>query len=142
MVFLMPENFNFKEFLEQKRNWYKKIGKVFCPVLNEWVIFNAKGFRHLLYNGNNKIRTNNEQIYRLNTLNESIRVISQVEKVLKFQVRYSKTERREVSYWRIEKVVNNQLVTVILRKIGTGNITFYSTWRKRRKTKNLPKEIL
>ena len=40
----------FKDFLNEKREWYKKIGKVYCPILNDYIIFNSKGFYHFIKN--------------------------------------------------------------------------------------------
>ncbi len=113
----------FKIFLEEKRSWYQKVGKVFCPVLNEWVIFNAKGFRHLRYDGTGKARSEKEQYYRLTVLKGSVQVIQEAKEITEFQ------ERSSGKYWEISSVVNNQKITVILRKIGSGPIIFYSTWR-------------
>ena len=30
-------------FIEEKRAWYKKLGKVYCPALKQDVVFNSKG---------------------------------------------------------------------------------------------------
>ncbi|MCX6718839.1 MAG: hypothetical protein NTZ38_00445 [Candidatus Taylorbacteria bacterium] len=69
----MPNEF--RKFLEEKRKWYKAIGKVHCPILNEDVIFNSKGFYHLRYDTHGKERTKNEQRYKLNLLPLVIPVI-------------------------------------------------------------------
>ena len=76
---------SFKQLLRERRTWYKTIGKIYCPILNEDVIFNSKGFYHLRYDS-------------------------------------AKRERK--------------IKEVVLRRIGTGNITFLSVWKKQDKQKN------
>lgn len=124
------ENFDlfYKKFIEEKRAWYKTIGKCYCPVLKTDVIFNSKGFRHLLYNGLGKARSNNERIYRLRLLPLVIPIIKTVEIVTE----YSVFSDKNVEYWMLQKVVGkkNHKVSIILRRIGNGNITFYSVWKK------------
>lgn len=122
----------FKLFLEEKRSWYKKIEKVFCPILNKWVIFNAKGFRHLRYDGSGVLRSQEQQIYRMHLFEFLIGVIEALDSVVQYKKQYSKYEGRDVEYWSIKQVVGDRKeVVVILRRIGTGNITFYSIWRNR-----------
>ncbi len=136
------EKDEFKLFLEEKRSWYKKVGKVFCPVLNEWVVFNSQGFRHLRYDGNGKPRTNKQQIYRMNVLVSVTEVIQDSYNVLDKQVRYLGTKEVKVEYWELGKIIQNDHVTVILRRSGNGSVAFYSIWKKPRKSKNPPREIL
>ena len=45
---------DFKELLIEKRAWYKTIGKIYCPILKEYVLFNSKGFYHLRYDAQEK----------------------------------------------------------------------------------------
>jgi len=128
----MPDNLDFKEFLEQKRSWYKKIGKVFCPTMNEWVIFNAKGFRHLRYDGSGVLRSQEQQVYRMHLFQFLVGVLDSPDPAVEYKKQYSKYEGRNVEYWAIKQnVADRKEVVVILRRIGTGNITFYSIWRNR-----------
>lgn len=119
---------SFKEFLEEKRSWYKKIGKVFCPVLNEWVFFNAQGFRHLRYNGFGKERDKKQQIFRINLLQYSISVIKLAQNVSEHRI-YRKMGTN-VQYWRLEYLASKKdSIVVILRRVGSGKIIFYSIWK-------------
>ncbi|MEI6305075.1 MAG: hypothetical protein WCP09_03630 [Candidatus Taylorbacteria bacterium] len=67
----------YKELLEQTRKWYKTIRKVYCLCLKDYVIFNAKGLRHLRYDGKGKERPISEQVIRLNLLPHVIPLIKQ-----------------------------------------------------------------
>jgi hypothetical protein len=117
------EKEEFKLFLEQKRIWYKKIDRVFCPILNNWVIFNAKGFYHLRYSGTGKMRSEREQYYRLSLLVFCVQVVQEAQEIKEFQERLSR------KYWKISSIINNQVIVIILRKTGCSPIIFYSIWR-------------
>jgi len=47
---------SYKLLLEDRRRWYKTIGKVYCPCLKEDVIFNSKGFYHIMLAKNGKTK--------------------------------------------------------------------------------------
>lgn len=114
---------DFKKFLEEKRAWYKTIKTVFCPVLNDWVIFNAKGFYHLRYDGTGAMRSRKEQQRRFKALELSIEVVLGAVQIKDFQ------KRTSGEYWRIEKYIKNKYISVILRRNDSGPIIFYSTWQ-------------
>ena len=122
---------DFKKFVEQKRSQYKTIGKVFCPLLNEEIVFNAKGFYHLRYNGFGKERSKEQQIFRMESLDYSIVTIRQAQKVSAHRI-YRKGARK-VEYWRFDRSISKKwIAVVILRKIGAGGISFYSAWKERK----------
>ena len=58
----------FKEFLKEKRAFYKTLKNIHCPILNETVVFNSKGFYHLRYDNHGKERLVKEQKYKLGLL--------------------------------------------------------------------------
>lgn len=113
---------DFKQFLEEKRLFYKTISKVFCPVLNDWVIFNAKGFYHLRYDGAGKQRLIKEQYRRMNLLKYASQVISSGRNFIETR------EKNRVIYFKIQEHVHNRKVSVIIRKKSTAPYIFYSIW--------------
>lgn len=127
----------YKKLLEERRTWYKNIGKVYCPVLKEEVIFNSKGFHHLIY-PNGKMRPIKEQMYKLGILPLAIPVIKNAKKVSKYEKCFVKELGKEAEFWTLkeEAGVWCNLITVILRKVGTGNITFLSIMKKKCKRVN------
>ena len=51
-----------EDWREQARTEYKQISEVVCPAFpNERIVFNAKGFSHLLYQGSNKEKARPEE---------------------------------------------------------------------------------
>ena len=124
---------SFQEFLKEKRAWYKTIGEVHCPVLNADIHFNSKGFYHLRYDSFGKARNIKEQKYKLGLLPLVIPVIKNATGVYEYKKeQYSKPLGKYFEIWELKEVAGKQdtTVSVILRRIGTGNITFLSVWKK------------
>jgi hypothetical protein len=129
---------SFSDFLREKRTWYKTIGTVHCPILNEQVVFNSKGFYHIRYDSFGKARSIKEQSYKLGLLPLVIPVIKNATKIQDYKKRqYSKPLGKYFEIWELKEVVGAQktTVSVVLRRIGDGNITFLSVWKKREKQK-------
>lgn len=133
---------NFAEFLQKRRSWYKAIGRVYCPILNDHVIFNSKGFYHLRYDTFGKKRSVKEQSYKLGLLPLVIPVIKNAAKIHDYKKeQYSKPLGKYFEIWELREIVGKQktMVSVILRRIGNGNITFLSVWKKKDDHKKLKK---
>ena len=131
----------FKELIKQRRAWYKTIGKIKCPILNEEVVFNSKGFYHLRYDSFGKARSVPEQQYKIGLLPLVIPVIKNVTKIFDYKKeQYSKPLKKFFEIWELRAVVGKSdpaLVCVVLRRIGNGNITFLSVYKRggRKKSK-------
>jgi len=130
---------SYHALIKEKRTWYKAVNKSFCPILKENVFFTSKGFRHLLYDGLGHARSRKERMYRVGLLPLVIPVLKSTTKVEDYKPpNFSKPLGKMIEFWTLQAVVGKRktLVTVILRKIGTGKIHFYSIWkRKEKKTK-------
>jgi hypothetical protein len=122
---------SYKKLLEERRTWYKSIKKVYCPILKEYIIFNSKGFHHLIY-PNGKRRPQKEQMYKLGLLPLIIPVIKNSTKISKYEKCFVKDLGKEAEFWTLIEIVGKKktLAKVILRRIGTGNITFLSVMKK------------
>ena len=114
----------YKNLLEQTKKWYKTLKKCFCGALKKDIVFNSKGFYHLLYDGKGHGRTNKERIERL-------KVLVYVPEVLKECLHISVKKYGDIYYWKLQGVVGIEKIpiTIILRKIGNGQIMFYSVWK-------------
>lgn len=132
---------DYDELLKEKRTWYKALRKCHCPVLNEQVVFNSKGFHHLLFDGLGHARTRKERMYRMGLLPLVIPVLKTATAIKEYVPQaYSKSLNKMVEYWVLKETVGRQntVVTVVLRRIGSGNVTFYSVWKKRDKATKKP----
>ena len=124
---------SFSDFIEEKRVWYKTVEKVYCPILNQYVVFNSKGFYHLRYDSHGKRREISEQKYKIGLLPLVIPVIQLATSVADYKKeQYSKPLGKYYEIWELKEIVGRQkaLVSVVLRRIGDGNITFLSVWKK------------
>ena len=122
----------YKILLEERRKWYKSIKKVYCPVLKEDVYFTSKGFYHLTY-PSGKMRPIKEQMYKLGLLPLLIPVIKNARKIEEYKKSFIKG--KEVESWVLRETVGRQktLTKVVLKRVGTGKITFLSVMKKRDK---------
>lgn len=124
----------YEELVREKRVWYKAVGKSHCPILKQDVFFTSTGFHHLMYDGLGHARSRKERVYRLSLLPLAIPVLKRATNIDNYALpAYSKSLGKNVEYWTIRAVVGkgNVLITVILRRIGTGNIAFYSIWKRK-----------
>ncbi|MBI1961503.1 MAG: hypothetical protein HYS45_02275 [Parcubacteria group bacterium] len=128
----------YERMVTEKRGWYKAVRQVHCPLLSEDIHFTSKGFRHLLYDGLGHARSKKERMYRLGLLPLLIPVIKNANEVIEYKSEFSKKLGKKTEIWELGHVVGKQntKVTVILRRIGTGNIHFYSIWKKKDKRRN------
>jgi len=127
---------NYKKLLEERKIWYTSIKKVYCPILKEYIVFNSKGFHHLIY-PNGKRRPQKEQMYKLGLLPLIIPVIKNSTKISKYEKCFVKDLGKEAEFWVLMEIVGKQntLTKVILRRVGTGNITFLSVMKIQNKKK-------
>jgi hypothetical protein len=58
----------FKRAKEQGEEFYKTLGKVYCPYFKEDISFNAKGLEHLKFNKKNFARPLSDQYIRFKIL--------------------------------------------------------------------------
>jgi hypothetical protein len=111
------------QFLELKntiKTRYQNFEKVICPALDLQVSFNAKGFHHITKKSDNDPRPITDQINRLNLIDLTYDLIKHTNT---FQ-EYEKTETTE--YWGLIAIYKNKKLKVILRKVGNGNVHFWS----------------
>ncbi|MES2023818.1 MAG: hypothetical protein V4439_03985 [Patescibacteria group bacterium] len=135
------EKQSFQEFLKEKGAWYKTIGKVHCPILNEEIIFNSKGFYHLRYDSHGKQRNIKEQQFKMGLLPLVIPVIKNAKSIFDYKKQqYSKPLGKYFEIWELKEIAGKSgaTVSVVLRRIGDGNITFLSVWKKKEKQTKKP----
>ena len=128
----------YKKTKEKAQKIYKGIGIVKSPALNnEEVVFNRKGFNHLIRKGR-AIRAKNEQ-------KERLRLIPYIEEVVtnpEALVAYTETTVEEIvnrrglkvlkkskgRFWNFFKQVDDCVVRVTIRQLNDGNKHFFSVW--------------
>jgi len=125
------QNKRYKKLLEKRRAWYKSIGSIYCLLLKEDIIFNSKGFYHLIY-PSGIARPIKERMYKLGLLPLVIPTIRNATKIHKREQFISKKSNKQTELVTLKEIVGVQSteVTVVLRRIGAGNLTFLSVSKK------------
>ena len=131
---------SYEELINKRKIWYDNVKKIYCPCISEDIIFNSKGFHHIKYDGSGRARSKKQRMYRLGILPLAIPVIKCAKKIYEYTPPecLNKLEK-SVEYWALREKVGRQntTITVILRRIGSGNIAFHSIMKKNdKKQKN------
>jgi hypothetical protein len=126
---------NYRKIRNNTENYYKKIGKIFCPVFNDVVYFNSEGFNHLMYK-NKSVRPQKEQSIKFKLISiakeiiERSHLFQEYDEGLVYVVRKKfkkKTNVKALSkYWGFVGIVNNIRVKTIIRQVANGNKHFWS----------------
>lgn len=104
--------------------------------LNQLVYFTAEAFEHIKYKRARAERDKSSQIMRLKMLPRAITVIKlsttiqEFEEIVKIFTIKQKKKRvqasKQVRYWGLIAIIENRKIKVILRKIGNGQLHFWS----------------
>lgn len=127
-----------KSQIEISRLFYSSISHLRCPYFQGDIVLNSDGFNHLLNKPNRQPRNVSEQLLKLSLLKKAIEVIrksgtvqeirEQIERVGK-PARDGFSKTKQVTYWGFHAIVGNEKkikIVVVLKKIGEGNIMFWS----------------
>jgi hypothetical protein len=120
------------------RETYNKIkSPVWCKCLHRKINFNAQGFHHLLYDGLGHERSQPEQRYKLLLIPLIPSVLATApdatyKKVKERINRKKNSPVKEIEYWGLTALVGKERdvkVKIILKRIGAGQIIFWSVMR-------------
>ena len=133
----------YSKLLKKRKNDYLSWKPIYCVALGDYVSFNTRGFNHLRFKVDNTPRRSREAIYKMGLLPLVRPVIYQAKKIDKYVCRIApvggsrKKIYKEIEYWSLISVVGKQEVKikVILRKVGTGPVHFWSVMKKSRNQK-------
>lgn len=132
----MEDLSNYDKLRDDAQALYAETKPVLSPALGERVAFTADGFNHIIFKRPRHEREQASQMMRFKLLPQAIRLIAhantfqEFEETLKeFEVKMKK--RRElrskpVRYWGIIAIFEGRKIKVILRKIGNGQLHFWS----------------
>jgi hypothetical protein len=116
---------NFLDLLRRKKEIYNTFEKVLSPALSCEVFFNSKGFNHITFKNNRNPRTIGDQINRLLIINTAYELIQHSNTFQEYE-KIIVAEEKTKEYWGIIAIYKNTKLKVILRKIGNGNVHFWS----------------
>lgn len=132
----MDDLSNYEKFREDTQALYASTRPVMSPALNEQVSFTAEGFNHIIFKGARSIREYPSQIMRFKLLPRAIGLIGHAntfqeyeEASKEFEIKTRKGRERKsktVRYWGIIAIFEGRKIKVILRRIGNGQLHFWS----------------
>jgi hypothetical protein len=126
---------NKKESYDEKRavakKFYKTIGSVWCPVLDDYIVFNKRGFRHLI-GKNGFTRPKNEQLRRFHMLSYVQDILGNPNAILNRKSRESKGLTTDLWIFMADR--ENLHIKVVVRRAGKGKKHFLSIYGKIQKS--------
>lgn len=114
--------FNYHKIKNLAYRNYKAVGRIYCPYLKQEVIFNSKGFWHIIYSARNKKRDLKTQLLRFRLLPLAIKVISLTATLQEIEM----LKQRRIIYYGFIAIVDDWKIKVIVKKVGNGKPYFYS----------------
>ncbi len=139
----------FEEIIEIRRKWYYSVDSAQCTYLNEKVKFNKHGFHHALRDGRGHYRTEKDATMRLNLLPWAPVVVRNSAYMPNTELRPVDDPRNKlgkpITFFELQCVVKHKVgrknkytdITVILRRIGNGELHYYSIRYTKRGYKNI-----
>jgi hypothetical protein len=120
---------------QEARIIYFQIGRVWCPVLDDYVSFSSKGFRHLIRKGR-LIRPDSEQERRFSLIPDAPKIINSAVTIAQHRIEMNKYAtkmhgKKEVhaayaNFWSLKEDQNGKTITVIIRQSRGGRKYFLS----------------
>ncbi|MGC9598826.1 MAG: hypothetical protein ABSE18_00355 [Minisyncoccia bacterium] len=126
-----------EEALQNAKLLYLKLGRVWCPTLKDFVIFNSIGFRHLMRK-RGKRRREDEQMRRFALLVHAKNIVADPKATFihrekeTFMVskwhgkKAGKTTKAD--FWAIKSQRTNHSVTLLVRQLKKGQKHFFSIY--------------
>ncbi|MDP3729276.1 MAG: hypothetical protein Q8R26_00770 [bacterium] len=126
----------FNERKEKTRVIYSAQRSIYNPYLKNEVILNSDGFHHLQFSARRE-RQKNEQLLKFSLIPLAIGIIKKAGTLQEYRKGFVTIEKKSkdgfapvksAEYWGFVAIVGgNQIkIKVVLRRIGDGNITFWS----------------
>ena len=112
---------SYKEIRRRAKEFYKSIGAVWCPALNDYVLFNKSGFRHLIRK-NEAPRPRNEQLRRFALLSKAVKILG--------GTTASMISRKEINacFWALSERGGGATTKVVVRQINGHKKHFFSVF--------------
>jgi hypothetical protein len=132
-----PDEQYFQSRKEKAHSVFAAQKSVYNPYFQSHVIFNSDGFHHLQFSARRE-RNKKEQLLKFSLLPLAIEIIKKSGTIQEYRrlltpigkpsARTGAIPMKEVEYWGLVAIVGSHSIKVraVLRRIGDGNITFWS----------------
>ncbi|MCX6757166.1 MAG: hypothetical protein NTW35_03415 [Candidatus Nomurabacteria bacterium] len=125
----------FNKKKEDAINIFSAQKEIYNPYFGQKIILNSDGFHHLQFSSR-KERTKSEQLLKFNLLPQALEIIRRSGTIQEYRnpvlvaigKKSSKGEvaMKNVEYWGMIAIIGKFKVRTVLRRVGNGNITFWS----------------
>lgn len=132
----MDHEQDYKELLYKAKVLYTSFDTVLCPTLSCGIVFNSSGFNHILFQRGQKPRSKTSQILRFSLLEKAYKLVgltttfqeydSLNKEVIVKKYKDKIFKEKTIVFWGLVAILDNQKIRVVLRKVGNGNIHFWS----------------
>jgi hypothetical protein len=132
-----PDLHYFNERKEKTKQIYLAQKSVYNPYFQTHIILNSDGFHHLQFSARRE-RGKREQLLKFNLVPIAIDIIKKSGTIQEYRKlltpigkpssRNGAVPMKEIQYWGLVAIVGEKQIKVraVLRKVGDGNITFWS----------------
>lgn len=127
---------NFDKTKEEGENFYKTLGRVYCPYFKEEVSFNAKGLEHLKFKQKNFARSLPDQYIRFKILKfapEVLKLTKTVQGVSEQKVfelirsnQRNEHKMANAMYYEFVAILDRTRVRVVVKQVGNAPKYFWS----------------
>jgi hypothetical protein len=114
---------------KEAKEVYDKIGRVWCPALNDNVFFNDIGFRHFTWKGNSRKRSHIQQVKRFVLISRAKEIVSNPSFVI-FSQREEVKKGRHVHFWAFRMNLRGKYIRVVIRQINDSSKHFLSVFEE------------
>lgn len=124
-------------FKNRSKEIFEKNKQIYCPYFKQNIILNSDGFHHLQFSSRRE-RDKKEQVLKFNLLPLAISIIKKSGTLQEYRKLLSPVGKRSqkesmtickiIEYWSFIAINDNKTIKikVVLRRIGNGNIIFWS----------------
>jgi hypothetical protein len=121
----------YEEIEPKAKEFYKTIGSVWCPPLNDHIVFNRQGFHHLIVSKNTP-RPKSERKRRFALLPYAQDILKNPDTVIPQNPKDIRSLK--VNFWIFSKKIDGVDIKIIVRQIGNGKKHFFSIYGKKQKS--------
>ena len=127
---------DYKQIKNDAEVYFKSIGSILCPAIQERIYFNSDGFHHLRYDNSRSERSKQEQVNKMSYLKEAKDILEKTTTIQEYRaivqpvgkVRgdgFRKTSRVEFyAFIAITSIHSGRRFKVIVRRVGDGEFHF------------------
>ena len=134
---------SYKETKKKAKEFYGLLGRIWCPALNDYVVFNNVGFGHLIRK-RGMLRAKGEQKRRLNLLADVVDMIANSQISIDHQKKEAlrsihldgqkMTVATPTDFWKFIQQKDGKLIKAIIRQFEGGAKHFFSAYAKKQKS--------